>query len=191
MKYAIHMNPVTENKSAVKKILKRIMGPGQGNVINDLINSGGVVASDLDKNDAEEILLRLRESEVVVEMRELRTPEDPSHTVNLNDFFNFKVEHERLTLTVQTPMGLQVTLSEPNQSLLLTDNHGNKIMMDANGISIESAKDLILKASGELKVEALNIDINSQANLKLDGGAGAELSSSAITSIKGSMVQIN
>src|SRR5690606_16810338 len=70
MKYAIHIAPVTENKSAVKRILREIIGPGQGNVINDLINSGGVLARDLSNEDAEEILTRLRETGVVVEKKE-------------------------------------------------------------------------------------------------------------------------
>lgn len=173
MKYAIHIAPVTENKSAVKRILREIIGPGQGNVINELINTGGVVARDLSNEYAEEIETRLRESGVVVEKKEMGAPDHPFNNVNLNDLFNFQVEHEKFTLTVQTPMGLRITLSEPDQSILLTDNHGNKIIMDAKGISMESGKDLSIKASGVLKVEATNVDIRSHANLKLVGGGGA------------------
>src|SRR5690606_33310209 len=121
---------------------------------NDLINSGGVLARDLSNEDAEEILTRLRETGVVVEMKEIGTPENPFSNVNLNDSFKFQVEHGKFTLIVQTPMGLQITMSEPDQGIFLTDHHGNKILMDANGISIESGKDLSIIASGDLKVEA-------------------------------------
>jgi hypothetical protein len=56
---------------------------------------------------------------------------------------------------------------------------------------LESAKDIILKASGDVKIEGTNIEIKASAQLKAEGGAGAEFSSSASTTVKGSLVQIN
>ena len=77
---------------------------------------------------------------------------------------------------LETPAGNRMTLSEDDQGMKLEDQNGNKIELTPDGIKIESAKALSLKAGTELKAE---------------GQAGAELSSSATCKVKGSLVQIN
>jgi hypothetical protein len=63
--------------------------------------------------------------------------------------------------------------------------------MNADGITIESSKDLILKASGDVTIEGIGIQIKASAQLKAEGSAGAEVSSGSMTKISGSLVQIN
>jgi hypothetical protein len=69
-----------------------------------------------------------------------------------------------------------MTLSEDAQGVKIEDQSGNKIELSPDGIRIESSAALELKAATELKLE---------------GPAGAEVSSSATTKIQGSLVQIN
>jgi hypothetical protein len=63
--------------------------------------------------------------------------------------------------------------------------------MNSDGITIESAKDLILKASGDVSIEGTGVEVKASAQLKAEGSAGAEVSSGGQTVISGSLVQIN
>ena len=56
---------------------------------------------------------------------------------------------------------------------------------------MESAGDITIKASGDVNIEGTNINVKANAQLTAEGGSGAELSSGAVTVIKGSQVQIN
>jgi uncharacterized protein involved in type VI secretion and phage assembly len=98
---------------------------------------------------------------------------------------------DKKSVTLQTPAGKMLAIDEDDGSIKLEDENGNKIVMNSDGITIESAKDLKLKASGDIKLEGVNVENTAQANFKADGSAGAELTSSAILKIKGSLVQIN
>ena len=73
----------------------------------------------------------------------------------------------------------------------LEDENSNKIILGQDGIIMESGKDIIIKASGDIKAESNNTEVKANLNFKAEGGAGLEVSSSATTVVKGSMVQIN
>lgn len=95
-------------------------------------------------------------------------------------------------LKLETPAGNSVTLSEEEKSITLADQNGNKIEMTQDGIKIESAKAVEIKAGTEVKLESgTSFGVKGGTELKLEGTAGAELSSTAMTKVKGSMVQLN
>jgi Rhs element Vgr protein len=100
-------------------------------------------------------------------------------------------DDEKKIIKIETPGGNFITLDEDQKQIAIQDINGNKIEMSEDGIKIESIKDIILKASGDFKIDGTNITTNANAQLKLSGSAGTEVSSSAITKVKGSMVQIN
>ncbi|MEM9835010.1 MAG: type VI secretion system tip protein VgrG [Bacteroidota bacterium] len=87
-------------------------------------------------------------------------------------------------ILLETPDGNAIELSGANQSVSITDQHGNKIVMDSAGIELQSSKDLTLTAN------AGNVNINGIA-VKAEGQATAELSASGTTTIRGGLVQIN
>ena len=95
------------------------------------------------------------------------------------------------SLEISTPNGNKLLFSEEEGSITAEDENGNKLEMTADGITIDSSKDLILKAAGDVTIEGVNIDSNASAEFKAEGGAGAELSSGATAVLKGSLVQIN
>lgn len=95
--------------------------------------------------------------------------------------FLFNDEHNNVLL--ETPDGNKVLVSGEDQAITLEDQHGNKLVMDRNGITIESIRDITLKATGDLQGEG--------ANLKMEGQATAEFSASGTNTIKGGLVQIN
>jgi uncharacterized protein involved in type VI secretion and phage assembly len=94
-------------------------------------------------------------------------------------------------LSIDTPAGNSIVLSEDDKSLILADQNNNKITMNADGISIESQKAVTLKSGTELGLESgTSFSAKGGTELKLEG-ASAELSSSATTKVSGGLVQIN
>ena len=73
----------------------------------------------------------------------------------------------------------------------MTQKNSNIITMDDSGIAIESCSDFSIKATGDCNIDATNVNIKANAEFKAEGNAGAEVSTSAIAVIKGSLVQIN
>jgi hypothetical protein len=63
--------------------------------------------------------------------------------------------------------------------------------MNSDGIKIESNGKIEIKAAQDLTIEGMNVSIKANAQLKGEGSAGAEISSSAVAVLKGSLVQIN
>jgi len=91
---------------------------------------------------------------------------------------------EQKVVQLDTPVGNRLTLSDTEKSLVLADQNGNRIELTADGIRIESAKALTLKAGTEAGLEA-------GTELKLAGTATAELSGGTETTVKGGLVRIN
>ena len=60
-----------------------------------------------------------------------------------------------------------------------------------NGIALTSAKEIALTAQTDLKMEGVNMELKASAELKAEGGAAAEVSSSGTMTVKGALVQIN
>jgi Rhs element Vgr protein len=100
-------------------------------------------------------------------------------------------DDEKKIIEISTPGGYLASLDEDQKTITLQDANGNKLIMNDQGISIESCQDLVLKATGDIKAEGLNIELKSQVQFKAEGAAGSEISSSAMTTVKGSVVQIN
>jgi Rhs element Vgr protein len=108
-------------------------------------------------------------------------------------------DDENKVMRMETPAGNSIELSEKDKAITITDQHGNSIKLDAAGITIKSAKDIVMEATGsfslkagtDVKVEGVNITEKASAGMELSGGASTKLTSSGILEIKGSLVKIN
>lgn len=99
---------------------------------------------------------------------------------------------DKKTITITTPGGHTVLISDDEKKIYMEDLNGNKFTMDKEGIKMESIKDIVMKAQKDIKAEASsNVNVKASAQTKVEGSAGAEFSSGANTVVKGSMVQIN
>jgi uncharacterized protein involved in type VI secretion and phage assembly len=98
---------------------------------------------------------------------------------------------EKKSILVQTPDGNKVEITEEDKKIHLEDQNGNKIIMNAEGITIESSKDIVLKATGDIKGEGVNLELKGSAAAKVEGGSSADFKSGGTTNLKGSMVNIN
>lgn len=126
---------------------------------------------------------------------------DDNHIKGYTSRSEMKVtfDDENIVLTIETPAGNSIVVTEKDKSIVITDQNKNLLEMAPGGITIKSPKDIKIEASGkidikasmDLSMEGLNIKGKANAQLKMEGQAGSELSSSAITTVKGSMVMIN
>ncbi|AUD04888.1 type VI secretion system tip protein VgrG [Spirosoma pollinicola] len=99
---------------------------------------------------------------------------------------------DKKIVSIETPGGQKITLSDDKKKLSLNDQHGNSLTLSGSGITIDSAGELVLKAKKDIKVDGkMSINVKAGLKFKAEGSAGAELSSSGIAKIKGSLVQIN
>lgn len=103
----------------------------------------------------------------------------------------FIFNDEKKTVLLETPGSQRILIDDDAGEVKVEDKNGNKIVMDSSGIVLESAKDLKLKATGDIKIEGVNITASASAQFKGEGSAGAEISTSAVAKLKGSLVQIN
>ena len=102
------------------------------------------------------------------------------------------INDDEKSVLVKLPSGKTLLLSDDADEISMTDDHQNSMVMNSDGITLESGADIILKTSaGDVKMEGVNIKATAQAEAKIEGSATAELSSSGSTTVKGGIVQIN
>lgn len=100
-------------------------------------------------------------------------------------------DDEKSIMTLETPAGNRFIADDDDGSVTLEDSNGNKIVLNADGITLESAKDVVIKAAGDLKTEGNNLENKANISYKAEGAAGVDISSSATLKIQGALVQIN
>ena len=116
-------------------------------------------------------------------------------------------DDENKVVTVKTPGGNSVVLSDKDKSITLQDQNGNKVELGSSGILLDSPKDVTLKATGKVTIQATsNIELTATGDVTVQGtnvshkanvgftaqgNATAELSASGQTTVKGAMVMIN
>jgi Rhs element Vgr protein len=131
------------------------------------------------------------------------SPESAKDTNHLKGYVSrekmkLTFDDEKKVIRFETPGGNKLTLSEDDKGIELEDQNGNKITMNDKGITIESFKDLILKATKDVKIDGANLTLKAKTAFKAEGSGSAEVSGasttvngSASTTIKGGVVQIN
>ncbi len=121
------------------------------------------------------------------------TAADDNHEKGFVTRSNIKMlfNDDTITYSLETPNGKKITVDEDQDVITLEDEHSNSITLDSSGITIDSAGDINITAAGDLNLEGTNVNVSATAQLKGEGGSGTEISSGAITVIKGSLVLIN
>ena len=98
---------------------------------------------------------------------------------------------DKKAINIETPVGKKIVIDEDAGSIVIEDENSNVMTMDSSGIAIESPKDIVLKATGDVNIEGMNVNMKANANFKAEGGANAEVSGGATAVLKGGIVQIN
>ncbi len=68
-------------------------------------------------------------------------------------------DDEKTIVYIETPGKNTITLDDDGKKIELKDQHGNCILMDQNGITLKSAKDFKLEASGNMEIKGAKVDI--------------------------------
>lgn len=98
---------------------------------------------------------------------------------------------KKKALNIESPAGKKIIIDEDAGEINIADENGNKFIMNKDGISIESSKEIKIKAGTDLKMEGTNSELKASAGCTVKASGAMEVSSSATTTIKGSMVMIN
>ena len=69
------------------------------------------------------------------------------------------VDDEKASVFIETPGANKLLLDDDGEAIVLSDQHGNTITMDANGIELKSAKDLKIDASGKVEIKGSKVDV--------------------------------
>lgn len=129
------------------------------------------------------------------------TASDDNHQKGFFTRSELKVtfDDDQQIITLETPGGNKITISDADKGITLADQNNNTLTLNDSGITLKSPKDITLEATGKLtlkatqdaSLEGLNVNAKANAQFKAEGSAGAEVSTSAIAILKGSLVQIN
>lgn len=108
-------------------------------------------------------------------------------------------------VTIETEKKNTVILDDKSKKITIKDQNDNLVELSDKGITLKSAKDVIIdaqnlkvktkantevKATADFKAEGLNVKLKGSAQLGAEG-AQVEVKGSAMTTIKGGIVQIN
>ena len=125
-------------------------------------------------SDGNELLFNLDGSDGTVTLS--RAGKNPDQLV---------MDKDRIKVTAANELVLEVGQSS------ITMKKDGTIEIKGNDITVTAKGNLKTKSNANTDVEATKVTVKAQTQLGLEGGAQAELKSSGITSVKGSLVQIN
>ena len=108
-------------------------------------------------------------------------------------------DDENKVITIDTPGGNSLALSDADEAITLSDQHGNSITMNSDGITLDASKitltsqqEIAIQAGTELKAESSTaMELKAGTEFKAEGSAAADFKSDGIATIKGSLVKIN
>ncbi len=98
---------------------------------------------------------------------------------------------DKKSVHIETPGNRVFELNDDENSITVQDADGNKMVINNNGISIESATDLTIKGGSSVSISAPQISIKADGTLSAKASGSTSIGSDGITEIKGSLVKIN
>ena len=164
-------------------------GNGRGMVFRPEVDDE-VVIGFLHGDGAQPIVLGMLHSSALVPPIE-PTADNHQKGYTSREGIKLTFDDETVAVTLETPGGNKLLLSDDEGGIVLEDQNGNKISLTSDGITIESAADLNLTASGDLNAEGVNTNVKASAAFAAEGSASADLTSSGVLTVQGSLVQIN
>ncbi|MCP3100285.1 type VI secretion system tip protein VgrG [Myxococcus sp. K15C18031901] len=116
-------------------------------------------------------------------------------------------DDEKKVVSIKTPGGHLLELDDTSGAITLKDSTGNSLVLGKSGVTLDSASNLKVSAKGNVSVAAGgNLSLEATGNVTVkgvqvahtasmkfsaSGSAQAELTSSGMLTVRGSMVKIN
>lgn len=79
------------------------------------------------------------------------------------------LDDEKKVIELSTKKGNKLLITDDKKGFILEDENKNKITMNQDGITIESSKDIIMKAKGNIQMEGVENKIKASGNMELKG----------------------
>jgi Rhs element Vgr protein len=116
-------------------------------------------------------------------------------------------EEEKKIITIETPGGNKIIMDDDKKSISLLDANKNKLILNDKGITLDTPKDITMKAKGKImmqatagieikckggdvKTEGINVELKGKMAFKGQAPM-VEVKGSATVDIQGSIVTIN
>ena len=68
------------------------------------------------------------------------------------------IDDDKASLFIETAAS-RIRLDDKAQTIQISDQYGNTVTMDKDGIQLKSAKDLKIEASGNVEIKGMNVDV--------------------------------
>ena len=110
-------------------------------------------------------------------------------------------------VTIKTPAQQTVTLDDKKGEVSIQDKNKNKVMLSKSGVTVDSGSNLKMTAKGNVTISANgNLSLSAKGNATMDGtqvthsakakfaakgNAAAEVTSSGMLTVRGTLVKIN
>jgi len=102
----------------------------------------------------------------------------------------FLIDDTNKKIEIKTNGGHTVTLDDNGKKIII-ESSGDLEIKSPQNIKLQAGANLEMKATSDVKIEGLNVDVAAKVGATVKGNATAEISASGNTTIKGAMVQIN
>jgi ABC-type multidrug transport system fused ATPase/permease subunit len=133
---------------------------------------------------------------------------NPKKAIYSKSLLKLEFDDKDKILTLLTPGGSSIIISDKDKEINITDLNGNKVKTSASGIEITSDFNITIKSGqkvaitgttgvnvecsgGDIGIKGLNVAAEAQVKASLKGTAQAELVASGQTVVKGGVVMIN
>jgi hypothetical protein len=100
-------------------------------------------------------------------------------------------DQQNQSIEVVSPGGQSVRMSDASSSVTLEDSNGNVVSVGPEGVRIESVADVIIRATGAVRIEAQSISLSASTTLSAFSSGNATVSSDGELAIAGALVAIN
>lgn len=129
------------------------------------------------------------------------------HGLQTKSGITIGLDDKEQAIQVETPGGIKILANDDKKSLTMEDMNGNKLSFSSDGIQLEAAKEITIKAQAgininagaklaqsgktDVSIQGMNVAVKADASASVKGSASAELSATGQTVVKGAMVMIN
>ncbi|MBX2826899.1 MAG: hypothetical protein KTR22_01975 [Flavobacteriaceae bacterium] len=79
------------------------------------------------------------------------------------------INDEDKSIELSTQAGNKILINDADDGIILEDQNGNSIQMNKDGITIDSSKDLVLKAAKDITIEGTMSTIKAQSIMEISG----------------------
>lgn len=121
------------------------------------------------------------------------TDQNPERGIQSPQKSRIVIDDQLQSVEISTADGSNYLLVQAGDSpgIDITDQFHNSITLSDQGIQLRSQLNISVSTTADLELKGTNVTVEATMKAKVVGNAGAELTSPAITTVKGSLVQIN